>query len=101
MSVTQEHIKALAHLARVAINENEIADFQHDVSDILNYIGELQSVNTSAVTKISNCHSPADSQRHCRLREDIPSAQLPVACYQASAPLIESHHYLVPKVIDA
>ena len=49
MALNREDIVHIAKLARLALSEDEIARFQTELSKILDYIGELQKVDTTEV----------------------------------------------------
>lgn len=61
--ISKEEIQNLATLARLKLDESEIASLQKDVSNILGYVGQVSAVN--AVTK-----GPSVSVLHNRMRED-------------------------------
>lgn len=45
MSVTKEEIKKLANLARVNIEDQELESFSKDISNILDYVQEINNAN--------------------------------------------------------
>jgi aspartyl-tRNA(Asn)/glutamyl-tRNA(Gln) amidotransferase subunit C len=48
--LTQEDILHLAKLSRLELSEDEIVQFQQEISTILSYVEELQSVDVSKLT---------------------------------------------------
>ena len=49
MKITAEEIKKTAALAKIAIDESEAALYAKQLSAVLDWVGELQAVDTSAV----------------------------------------------------
>ena len=47
--LTRDDILKLARLARLDLSESEISDFQGELSEILNYVQQLQSVDTTGL----------------------------------------------------
>lgn len=53
MKLTQEQVEHIAHLARLGVTESEKAIFAEQLSSILEYVGQLQEVNTTGVEPTS------------------------------------------------
>ena len=49
MKLTQEEVEHLAHLARLSLTSEEKVRFSDQLSSILDYVGQLQKVDTSSV----------------------------------------------------
>lgn len=47
--LTRDDILKLARLARLDVSESEISAFQTELSEILNYVQQLQSVDTTGL----------------------------------------------------
>jgi aspartyl-tRNA(Asn)/glutamyl-tRNA(Gln) amidotransferase subunit C len=95
MSLTQEQVKRIAHLARIEISEAEALTTQGHLNGIFELIEQMQAVDTRGVEPMA--HAQDLSQR---LREDAVSESDRRAAYQAVAPETEAGLYLVPKVIE-
>lgn len=85
----------IAHLARLAIEENDIAAYTQDLSNILNLANQMNTVDT---THISTMTHPL--KVHQRLRNDAITEPNQREAFQAIAPQVESGLYLVPQVIE-
>ncbi len=48
--ITKEEVKKVAHLARLELNENEINNHAQQLEKILDYIRQLEKINTDDVT---------------------------------------------------
>ncbi len=47
--ITQEEVKKVAHLARLELNDNEVSNHAEQLEKILEYIKQLESINTESV----------------------------------------------------
>ncbi|HXN16024.1 MAG TPA: Asp-tRNA(Asn)/Glu-tRNA(Gln) amidotransferase subunit GatC [Usitatibacter sp.] len=90
-----EEIRRIAHLARIAVDEREVALLQTQLNDILAMIEAMRAVDTRGVEPMSH---PQELRQ--RLREDRVTETDQRALFQALAPAVEDGLYLVPKVIE-
>lgn len=49
MEITKENVKHIALLARLEIEESEIAEYQKHLSSVLSHMHELDNINTDGV----------------------------------------------------
>lgn len=49
MSLTKEEVKHIAELSRLELTDEEIARYQKELARILDYIGQLQEVDTAGI----------------------------------------------------
>jgi len=95
MSLDQETVKKIAKLAKLSIPENELDDYQQDLSNILALAEKMQACDTSNIDVMTH---PMDATM--RLRADEVTETNKREQLQAVAPSSEKGLYLVPKVID-
>jgi len=95
MSLDKQTIQAIAHLARLQINDSEIEKYHDELSNILNLVEQMQACDTSNTKPMTH---PFDAT--LRLREDKISEQDQREKFQSFAPSTEDGLYLVPKVIE-
>lgn len=95
MSLSNDEVKKIAHLARLALSEQESKDFTGSLSQILGLIEQMQSVDTTGVEPMAH---PSDAA--LRLREDVVKEKDQREEFQAIAPATEAGLYLVPKVLE-
>ncbi len=95
MAFEPEQIHKVAHLARLAINDNEIPAYAEKLHNIMAMIAQIQAVDTSTVTPLAN---PLDEQQ--RLRADEITEQPDPTLLQQNAPAVTAQLYLVPQVIE-
>lgn len=65
--VSKEDIKNLAELARLELSEEEVTSLQKDMSNILEYVGQIAAVSAEATTSVPENHNV--------MREDILRAE--------------------------
>ena len=95
MSLTDQDIKRIAELSRIAVNEAEIADARAKLNSIFALIEKMQSVNTDGVEPMAH---PQDVS--LRLREDEVTETNRRDDFLALAPQAQDGMFLVPKVIE-
>ena len=96
MALTRAQIDSIAQLARLELEPAEIPVYQENLSRILDFVGQLDRVDTGGVAPMAH-PLPGLTQR---LRPDTVTEQDRHELYQASAPQVAAGLYLVPKVIE-
>lgn len=92
MSVNQDQIRQVAHLARIAISEAELAPVQEKLNHILEMIEQVQAVDTDGIEPM---HHPLAAQQ--RLRPDEVTEQPKPEVFVALAPDQVANLFLVPR----
>ncbi len=95
MSLDRSDIEKIAHLARMAVDEDRIEGYATDLSNILGLVAQMDDVETGDVTPMAHPLHMAQ-----RLRVDEVSEVDRREAFQAIAPKVENDLYLVPKVIE-
>ena len=95
MSLTPDDVKAIARLARLAIDPQDIPQYAQKLSGILEFVAQLEKVDTSKVEPMAH---PLDMAQ--RLRPDAVTERPVRELYQENAPQVEAGLYLVPKVLE-
>ena len=95
MSIDKQDVQKIAHLARLALSEDDAEQYQHSLSSVLSLVEQMQTVDTDGVEPLSN---PLESTQ--RLRDDVVTEGNRRDDFLANAPLSEAGLFLVPKVID-
>ncbi|MEK7322389.1 MAG: Asp-tRNA(Asn)/Glu-tRNA(Gln) amidotransferase subunit GatC [Pseudomonadota bacterium] len=95
MSLNRADIEKIAHLARLAVGEEDIPRYTRELSNIFAMVEQMSAVDTRDVAPMA--HPLAASQR---LRPDQVSETDQRERFQALAPQVEAGLYLVPKVIE-
>jgi len=95
MSLTADDVKKIANLAQLIVDENDPAINPVQLSSILQFIAQLNAVDTSTIEPLAH---PLDLAQ--RLRGDVLTEPNLRDKYQRIAPQVEAGLYLVPKVIE-
>ena len=95
MTLDNEEIEKIANLARLQIDAADIPGYTENLSNILDLVAQMDSVNTDDVTPMAH---PLDAVQ--RLRADEVTEQDQREHFQKHAPKVEDGLYLVPKVIE-
>ena len=95
MSLKKSDVENIAHLARLAVSGDELDSVAGDLSGILDFVEQMNEVDTSDVTPMAHPLHMAQ-----RLREDRVTEENQRDRFQAQAPAVENGLYLVPKVIE-
>ncbi|MHB8870932.1 MAG: aspartyl-tRNA(Asn)/glutamyl-tRNA (Gln) amidotransferase subunit C [Candidatus Doudnabacteria bacterium Gr01-1014_77] len=53
MILTSEQVRKIAALARIKLTDDEVEKFRKELSVVLDYVSELEKVNTDGVEEIS------------------------------------------------
>jgi len=96
MSLTHKDVENIAHLARLAITEQQAASYADGLGKILGLVEQLNAADTAAVEPMAH---PLKEQVQ-RMRADEVTEQDQHAKYQRNAARVEAGLYLVPKVIE-
>src|SRR5271166_2311269 len=96
MSLTRQDVEKIAHLARLAITEQEMPVYVTSLSSIVDFVHELSRLETGGVEPMAH---PLDGQ-HQRLRADLVTETDYHVKFQKNAPAVQSGLYVVPRVIE-
>jgi aspartyl-tRNA(Asn)/glutamyl-tRNA(Gln) amidotransferase subunit C len=91
MSLTADEVRWVAHLARLELSDTELADLTRQLGAILDYVQQLQQVDTTGVEPLAH---PLPIQNV--FRDDEPRPSLPVDAALANAPQRQGDFYRVP-----
>jgi len=95
MSLERSDVENIAHLARLAVNANELDSVAGDLTTILRLVEQMNAVDTAGVVPMAHPLHMAQ-----RLRPDEVSENDQRELFQSIAPATENGLYLVPKVIE-
>ena len=88
-------VSAIAHLARLSLDETQSAEYAQSLNKILGMMETLKGINTDGVEPLK---SPFDNPQPSR--EDVVTEENHREEYQAIAPQVQDGLYLVPRVIE-
>lgn len=95
MKIAEETVRHVAKLARLAVTENEVSLLAGQLSNILDYAEQLQSIEMDDITPTSHTLDLCNV-----LREDKPHESLPRDVALSNAPDTDLGHIRVPAVME-
>lgn len=95
MSLDKTDVEKIAHLARLAVDADDISSYAHDLSNIINLVEQMNAADTGDIAPMAH---PLDAVQ--RLREDSVTETDQRTLFQSIAPETEGGVYLVPQVIE-
>lgn len=95
MALDSAAVRRLAHLARIAVDDETARSLGTDLAHILAMVDQLREVEADGIMPMAH---PLDLRQ--RLREDAVNENPEPALYRENAPETSDGVYLVPKVID-
>ncbi len=95
MSVDQKTVKRVAHLARIAVSDDEAAKMEGELNAILGFVEQLDEVDVEGVEPMTSV-TPMEMKK----RQDAVTDGGKAADIVANAPESEDNFFLVPKVVE-
>ena len=95
MSVDADTVRRVAHLARIAVAEEELAPLQGELNAILAFFAQLEEVNVDNVEPMTSVTPMAMKMR----RDEVTDGGIADAIVR-NAPAREDHFFFVPKVVE-
>lgn len=93
--ISEEQVRHVAHLAKLAISDEEVHQFRNQLEAIINFaeqLNELDTTNIEPTSHVLNLHNV--------FREDVAVAGLPREEVLANAPQKEAGQFKVPSIMD-
>jgi aspartyl-tRNA(Asn)/glutamyl-tRNA(Gln) amidotransferase subunit C len=95
LSVDAQTVRRIAHLARMAVAEEEIEHLQGELNAILAFVEQLSEVDVAGVEPMTSVIPTQLKKREDKVTDgDIPDDII------RNAPATEGHFFLVPKVVE-
>jgi aspartyl-tRNA(Asn)/glutamyl-tRNA(Gln) amidotransferase subunit C len=95
MSVDADTVGRVAHLARIAVAEEEVVSLQGELNAILAFVEQLSEVDVEGVEPMTSVTPMA-----MKMRDDTVTDGGIADAIIANAPAHEHHFFLVPKVVE-
>jgi len=95
MSLSIDDVRKVAELARLEVGENDLRTLSGQLSHILEYVEQLQELNTDGVEPLAHPIELSDV-----FRTDEPHACLSPELALANAPNRNGNYFSVPAVLD-
>jgi aspartyl-tRNA(Asn)/glutamyl-tRNA(Gln) amidotransferase subunit C len=95
MAVDADTVRRIAHLARIAVAEEEIDHLKGDLNAMLSFVEQLGEVNVEGVEPMTSV-TPMAMKKRADVVTDGGIAEDVVK----NAPMSEDNFFLVPKVVE-
>jgi aspartyl-tRNA(Asn)/glutamyl-tRNA(Gln) amidotransferase subunit C len=95
MSVDADTVRRVAHLARIAVAEDEVESLKGELNAILAFVEQLGEADVENVEPMTSVTPMALKMRDDKVTDGgIPDAIV------TNAPVREHHFFVVPKVVE-
>lgn len=95
MSVDAKTVKRVAHLARIALPEDDVLRMQGEINAILGFVEQLNEVDVEGVEPMTSVTPMA-----MKKRKDVVTDGGIAGKVVANAPVSEDSYFMVPKVVE-
>ena len=95
MSIDPATVRRIAHLARVAVAEDEIEHLRGEINAILSFVEQLSDLNVEGVEPMTSV-TPMQMKK----RQDVVTDGGDAARVLQNAPAREGNFFVVPKVVE-
>jgi aspartyl-tRNA(Asn)/glutamyl-tRNA(Gln) amidotransferase subunit C len=95
MQVDEATVRRIARLARIKITADEAKGLEKELSGILDWVKQLDEVDTSKVEPMTRVVPIAMKQRDDKVADGEIADDV-----TANAPMKEDHFFVVPKVVE-
>jgi len=95
MSVDRDTVKRIAKLARIALDEDQIAAMEQELNALISWVRQLHEVDVEGVPPLTSV-----VESRLKMREDVVTDGGMGADLMKNAPLSEGNFFVVPKVVE-
>jgi aspartyl-tRNA(Asn)/glutamyl-tRNA(Gln) amidotransferase subunit C len=95
MSVDAATVRRIAHLARIAIADDEVEHLRGEINAILAFVEQLSEVDVTNVEPMTSV-----TKMMMKKRPDVVTDGGDADAVLRNAPMTENNYFLVPKVVE-
>jgi aspartyl-tRNA(Asn)/glutamyl-tRNA(Gln) amidotransferase subunit C len=95
MSVDKDTVRRIAHLARIALDEERVEPMMNELNGILAWVKQLEEVDVANVPPLTSV-----VEQRLKTRDDVVTDGGNADALMANAPGSEDHFFVVPKVVE-
>jgi aspartyl-tRNA(Asn)/glutamyl-tRNA(Gln) amidotransferase subunit C len=95
MSIDQKTVRRIARLARIRVEEADLARLEGELNSILRWIEMLNEVDTTDVEPMTSV-----VKMSMKMRDDVVTDGENARAVTGNAPRVEDDFYVVPKVVE-
>ena len=95
MAVDIDTVRRVAHLARLAVAEDEVEDLRRELNAMLAFVEQLADVDVTGIEPMTSVTPMAMKMRNDEVNDGNIAGDV-----LANAPAREDHFFVVPKVVE-
>jgi aspartyl-tRNA(Asn)/glutamyl-tRNA(Gln) amidotransferase subunit C len=95
MSVDADTVRRIAHLARIAVADEEVEHLRGELNAILAFVEQLSEVDVAGVEPMTSV-IPIEMKKR---RDEVTDGGIPDDILK-NAPAHDDHYFVVPKVVE-
>jgi aspartyl-tRNA(Asn)/glutamyl-tRNA(Gln) amidotransferase subunit C len=95
MSVDSATVRRIARLARIAITDEEAARLETELTGILDWVAQLDELDTSAVEAMTRVEAMTMKKRKDEVTDGYCADDI-----LKNAPKADDHYFVVPKIVE-
>jgi aspartyl-tRNA(Asn)/glutamyl-tRNA(Gln) amidotransferase subunit C len=95
MSVDSATVRRIARLARIAITDEEAARLEAELSGILDWVAQLDELDTSDVEPMTRVEAMTMKMRTDEVTDGFCADEI-----IKNAPEVDDHYFVVPKIVE-
>jgi aspartyl-tRNA(Asn)/glutamyl-tRNA(Gln) amidotransferase subunit C len=95
MPVDRDTVRRIARLARLAVDEGQVAAMETELNALLSWVEQLEEVKVEGVPPMTSVVA-----QRLKMREDVVTDGGYAEDLIKNAPQAENHFFVVPKVVE-
>lgn len=95
MQVDEKTVRRIARLARIKITDEEAKSLESELSQILNWVEQLDEVDTANVEPMTRVVAQKLKKREDKVTDGEIADDI-----VKNAPEVDDHYFVVPKVVE-
>ena len=88
-------VETISYLARLQLDKDKKEKITKDLENIINFVDELQSLNTEDIAPLSN-----PLEKVAPKREDAVTSKSRKEAFLSNSPESDQDYFIVPKVVE-
>ena len=95
MAVDKDTVRRIARLARLAVDEDQVAAMESELNALLSWVEQLQEADVEGVPPMTSV-----VEQRLKMRDDVVNDGGYADDLLKNAPQVEDHFFVVPKVVE-
>lgn len=95
MSIDSATVRRIAHLARIAVAEDEVEHLRGEINAVLAFVEQLSEVDVEGVEPMTSVTPMTMKKR----QDKVTDGEMPDAVLR-NAPARQGNYFMVPKVVE-